>query len=137
MQVKSIPFIVRKDEDCSCGSLIAIEENKDIPFHMKRVFFIYGVDSDVKRGAHAHRTSAQVLVCVHGSCTIVLDDGKEKQRVVLDSPDKGLLQEPLIWGEMEHFSKDAVLMVLSDSLYDPAEYIHSYEEFLELAKVAS
>ena len=134
MNRKRMEFVVREDEECGCGALIAIEALHDIPFEMKRVFFIYGVDPGLKRGSHAHRTSRQVLVCVHGRCTIVLDDGETKERIDLDSPEKGLLQEPLVWGEMEDFTKDAVLMVISDSYYDPKEYIHDYDEFLTLAK---
>ncbi len=137
MQVEKLNFRVNRDEECSCGSLIALERGRDIPFEIRRVFFIYGVEYSQKRGSHAHRTSRQVLVCVHGSCEIILSDGCERERVLLDSPDKGVMQEALVWGEMEHFSKDAVLMVFSDSLYDPDEYIHDYDEFLHLRGVRS
>jgi len=134
---EKLSFAVHDDEECSCGYLVALEGQKDIPFEIRRVFFIYGVDYNEKRGSHAHRRSRQVLVCVHGSCEIILSDGRESERIVLDSPDKGVVQEALIWGEMEHFSKDAVLMVFSDSSYDPDEYIRNYDEFLTLAGVVS
>jgi dTDP-4-dehydrorhamnose 3,5-epimerase-like enzyme len=137
MKLEKLHFSVHDDEECSCGALVALEAGKDIPFEVKRIFYIYGVDYHQKRGAHAHRTSWQLLVCVHGSCEIILGDGRETERILLDAPNKGVVQKPLIWGEMEHFSKDAVLMVLSDSLYDPDEYIRDYKEFLELCGVSS
>ena len=137
MKTKKLHFRIHNDAECSCGSLVALEGGKEIPFAIKRVFFIYGVDYTQTRGAHAHRTSRQMLVCVHGSCEIVLHDGSTYESIVLDTPEKGIIQEPLVWGEMKHFSKDAVLMVVSDSLYDPNEYIHDYEEFLQLTGVAA
>ncbi len=137
MITKKLRFRIHDDEKCSCGSLVALEGGKEIPFEIKRIFYIYGVDYTQTRGAHAHRTSRQVLVCVHGSCEIVLHDGSSYESIVLDMPDKGVVQESLVWGEMKHFSKDAVLMVLSDSSYDPDEYIRDYDEFLQLAGVAS
>ena len=134
MQIKYFEYAVMSDEECECGSLIALEENKNIPFGIKRVFYIYGVDTTVSRGAHAHKDSNQILIAIHGSCEIVFDDGIQKEKILLDSPNKGILQEKMIWGEMQNFSKDCVLMVLSDSLYDTNDYLRDYDEFLELCK---
>ena len=137
MKIKDFEYDVMSDKECECGSLIALEGNKNIPFDIKRVFYIYGVDTSVARGAHAHKESNQILIAVNGSCEILFDDGIERQKILLDNPSKGLLQEKMIWGEMQHFSKDCVLMVLSDSFYDTNDYIREYEDFLELCKVAS
>ncbi len=130
--VKKLSFKINRDEDCSCGELIAIEALHDIPFEIKRIFYIYDVSGDVSRGAHAHRNSNQLLICVHGSCEIILDDGNRREYITLDSPQTGLLQPRLVWGEMQKFSEDAVLMVLSDSYYDPDDYIHDYDELRKL-----
>jgi hypothetical protein len=136
MKIENFKFNIMKDEECECGSLIALEENKDIPFEIKRVFYIYGVDSKVSRGAHAHRRSNQMLIAVCGSCEIIFDDGKQRKKILLDSPDHGLFQQAMIWGEMHNFSKDCVLMVLSDDFYDADDYIRDYDEFLALSKAA-
>ncbi len=137
MNIKYFEYDVMSDVECECGSLISLEETKNIPFKIKRVFYIYGVDSSVSRGAHAHKESNQILIAVNGSCEIYFDDGREKQKILLDSPNKGVFQKNMIWGEMQHFSKDCILMVLSDSFYDNDDYIRDYDEFLELSKVAS
>ncbi len=76
-----------------------------------------------------------MLICLHGSCKIILDDGTTRREVILDSPEKSLLQPRLVWGEMSDFTEDAVLLVLSDAYYDPDDYIHDYAEFLQLAGV--
>lgn len=73
------------------GSLVSLEENKNIPFEVKRVYYIFDTKSDVRRGFHAHTSLEQVLVCVSGSCKILVDDGKSRENILLDSPDKGLL----------------------------------------------
>ena len=135
MQLQQFEFDIKSDEECECGNLISLEEFKNIPFKIKRVYCIYGVDASVSRGAHMHQASNQVLICVHGSCEVLLDDGKEQKKVLLDEPNKGLLHEKMIWVEMHHFSKDCVLMVLSDSGYAPDDYVRDYDQFLELTKV--
>ncbi len=134
MKIEDFKFNIMKDDECECGSLIALEGNKNIPFDIKRVFYIYGVDSKVSRGAHAHRASNQMLISVCGSCEIIFDDGNERKSILLDSPDKGLYQKAMVWGEMRNFSKDCVLLVLSDDFYDPDDYIRDYDEFLTLCK---
>ncbi len=137
MEIKYFEYNIMSDKECECGSLIALEETKNIPFPIKRVFYIYGVDGSVSRGAHAHKDSNQILIAVSGNCEIYFDDGKEKEKIILDAPNKGILQENMIWGEMHHFSKDCVLMVLSDSFYDENDYIRDYDNFLQLCKEAS
>lgn len=113
------------------GELVAIEEFKDIPFRVKRIYYMYGVGQDVTRGYHAHKALEQILICIHGSCKIRLDNGKEKEIVTLDKPNEGLYVANNMWREMFDFSEDAVLIVLASQLYDEADYIRDYNEFLE------
>ncbi len=112
------------------GILISLEEQKNIPFDIRRCYFMYNTLPGVRRGFHAHKTLRQVLVCVRGSCKILLDDGTEKQVVSLDRPNKGLYITADTWREMYDFSEDAVLMVLADQLYDESDYIRDYDAFL-------
>jgi len=125
--VRIINFQVKGD---SRGSLIALEANKDIPFEIKRVYYIFDTKKDVVRGHHAHKTLEQVLICVSGSCIIVLDDGKKRNEVLLDKPNIGLYVGPNMWREMKDFTPDAVLLVLASDWYDEADYIRDYSEFL-------
>tara|TARA_A100001035_G_C27459523_1_gene353906 strand:+ start:53 stop:454 length:402 start_codon:yes stop_codon:yes gene_type:complete len=112
------------------GSLVALESFKTIPFEIKRVYYIFGTKADVSRGFHAHRSIKQVMVCVRGSCNIILDNGLKREEVLLNSPTKGLLIEDLIWREMHNFSPDCVLIVLASEYYNEDDYIRNYEEFL-------
>jgi len=120
------------DEDCSCGSLIFLQKGSGIPFEMKRIFYIYDVDLKQIRGEHAHYNSNQLLICIHGSCDITLDNGTNKTTYRLNSPTKALLQKPFIWGKMTNFTKGSILLCISDSLYDTDDYIRDYEKFLKL-----
>ena len=121
-----INFDIKGDER---GSLIALENNKNIPFEIKRVYYIFGTKNGVRRGFHAHKKLKQVLVCVSGSCEILLDDGKEKIEILLDNPNKGLLIDSMIWREMFNFSSNCVLMVLADEVYKESDYLRDYQEF--------
>lgn len=116
------------------GWLTPVETGKDIPFDVRRVYFIYGTKAGIRRGLHAHRDLEQVAVCVAGSCTFRLDDGESNCEVLLDSPSKGLYIGSMIWREMYNFSEDCVLMVLASRLYDESDYIRDYADFLKLAK---
>jgi dTDP-4-dehydrorhamnose 3,5-epimerase-like enzyme len=116
------------------GSLVALEENKSVPFDIKRVYYIFGTKPEVSRGFHAHRELQQVAVCVNGKCRMVLDDGLHREEVWLNSPTKGLLIGNLVWREMHDFSNDCVLLVLASNYYDELDYIRDYETFLELVK---
>jgi dTDP-4-dehydrorhamnose 3,5-epimerase-like enzyme len=116
------------------GNLIAIENGSNIPFEIKRVYYIFDTKDDVERGFHAHINLDQVAIAVHGSCTFVLDDGKDLQvEVDLDSPNKALRMTNLIWREMKNFSSDCVLLVLASEYYDKGDYISDYDEFKRLA----
>lgn len=114
------------------GKLIAIESGHDIPFDIKRIFFIYGTKRDIARGQHSHHLTQQYLIAVSGSCKVTLDDGKTSWTFDLSEPNSGLLQDAMIWGTMHNFSDDCVLLVLASEHYDAADYINDYEEFLAL-----
>ena len=109
---------------------MAVEEKKDIPFEIKRVYYIVDTAQGVVRGHHAHKSLEQVLVCVHGSVKITLDDGTERKTVVLDDPCDGLYVSNNIWREMSEFSEHAVLIVFASKFYDENDYIRDYDEFL-------
>jgi dTDP-4-dehydrorhamnose 3,5-epimerase-like enzyme len=113
------------------GSLIALEEKSNIPFEIKRVYYMFQTGDGVRRGFHAHRTLKQVAIAVRGSCKFMLDDGTEKIEVTLNHPAQGLLIESFMWREMFDFSEDCVLMVLADQIYDEADYVRSYDQFIE------
>lgn len=113
------------------GELAAIESEKIIPFPIRRVYYLFGTKDGVSRGHHAHRALEQVAICVSGKCRIVLDDGKTKEAVWLDKPEKGLYIEKMIWREMYDFSSDCVLLVLANAHYDESDYIRGYDEFLK------
>ncbi len=132
MQVIKYVFQPHGDER---GQLVALEEFKDIPFRIRRVYYIYDTLSDVRRGFHAHRNLEQILICIHGTCKILLDNGVEKKVVPLEKPYEGLYIPNNMWREMFDFSPDAVLMVLASELYDEADYIRDYDKFLlEISK---
>lgn len=131
MQITECEFEAHGD---SRGQLIAIEEAKDIPFEIKRVYYLLDTVKGVRRGFHAHKNLEQVLICVHGSCKVLLDDGIEKEIVELNQPNKGLYIANDIWREMFDFSSDAVLLVLASEYYDERDYIRSYDDFLAYLK---
>ena len=113
------------------GQLVALEANKQIPFDVQRVFYIYGTQEGVPRGNHSHYKTKQFLVAVNGSCKVTLDDGKTKETFDLNRPNLGLFQDALIWGSMHDFSSDCVLLVMADAYYDASDYITDYDKYLE------
>ncbi|MCT7495961.1 FdtA/QdtA family cupin domain-containing protein [Aliarcobacter cryaerophilus] len=116
------------------GQLVALEENRNIPFDLKRVFYIFGTQEGVSRGNHSHYKTKQFLVAVNGSCKVTLDDGYNKETFNLNKPNLGLFQDALIWGTMHDFSSDCVLMVLANEYYDASDYITDYDKFLKEVK---
>lgn len=128
MQVVKYAFQQHGDER---GQLVALEEFKDIPFEIKRVYYMYDTKEGVRRGFHAHKSLEQILICIHGSCKILLDNGTEKKVVPLESPYEGLYVCNSMWREMYDFSPDAVLMVLASDYYKEEDYIRNYDEFLK------
>lgn len=127
MQVVKYMFHPHGDDR---GQLVALEEHREIPFRIRRVYYMYDTAGGVVRGLHAHKKLEQVLICIHGSCRIRLDDGCEQTIVPLEHPCEGLYIANDIWREMFDFSPGAVLMVLASELYDEGDYIRDYDEFL-------
>ena len=131
-KVELLQFITWGDER---GKLIALEGvSKEVPFDIKRMYYIFDTTPGTVRGHHAHKTLKQVLVCVSGSCTIVCDDGNRKTEYHLDWPDKGLLIEGMVWHNMKDFSKGAVLLVLASDHYDESDYVRDYHGFLKILR---
>jgi len=112
------------------GHLSVLEQNKNIPFNIKRVYYLVNTKQGVSRGFHAHKELEQVAVCVSGSCNMLLENGSEKVTVLLDSPVKAIRIEPMVWHEMHDFSEDCVLLVLASDYYDESDYIRDYQEFI-------
>lgn len=131
MEIKTYNFIIKGDER---GSLIALEGERDLPFPIKRVYYIFNPDPNLRRGLHAHRTLQQVMICLRGSCHILLDNGSERESLLLDRSSRGLLIDRMIWHEMYGFSEDCLLLVLAGDIYDEGDYIRDYTEFLVLVK---
>ncbi|WP_445427657.1 sugar 3,4-ketoisomerase [Alishewanella sp. HL-SH05] len=129
--IKFIELNQRGDER---GYLTVIEAQNNIPFNIKRVYFLTSLSPDLPRGFHAHKELEQLAVCLVGSCKVMLDNGKVKEWVTLDSPSKALRIEPRIWHEMHDFSKDCVFLVVASDFYDETDYIRDYQLFLEQAK---
>ena len=123
MQIKLISLQVHGDDR---GSLFSLEEGNNIPFEIKRVYYMFNTKEDVRRGFHAHKQLKQVAIAVRGSCQFLLDDGSEKV--------EGLLIESFMWREMFNFSDDCVLMVLADQLYDESDYVRNYDDFIEMCR---
>jgi len=115
------------------GSLIFGEYSQYLPFSPKRFFVVYNVPTVDVRGEHAHREQHQLLVCLNGSCSVVLDDGKNRDEVVLNRPDIGLHIPPMVWATQYKYSKEAILLVLASDIYNADEYIRDYDEFTKLA----
>ena len=132
MQVIKYTFQQHGDER---GQLISLEEFTDIPFEIKRVYYMYDTGENVRRGFHAHKSLEQIMICIHGSCKIMLDNGGEKKIVFLEKPYEGLYVANNIWREMYDFSSDAVLMVLASDVYREEDYIRDYEEFIDFAAI--
>lgn len=118
------------------GHLIVLENNRGIPFAIKRVYYLTDTQPGVPRGFHAHKELTQVAVCVSGRCLMKMDDGKNKEEVWLDASDKAIVIDKMIWHEMHEFSPGCVLLVLASDFYDEQDYIRNYDEFLELTKHA-
>jgi dTDP-4-dehydrorhamnose 3,5-epimerase-like enzyme len=115
------------------GSLIAFQKNVNCPFDVKRCFYIFDTKkSDTLRGVHANKHSEFLLVVISGSCRVRIDTGFEKAEVLLNNPMEALYLNKMVWKEMFEFSHNAVLMVLSNELYDEKEYIRDYKTFLDL-----
>lgn len=120
---------IRKYTD-NRGYLSVIEGGVDIPFDIKRIYYLYMVP-EAARGAHAHKELQQLMVATSGSVSVTLDDGRDKKTFVLDKPWKGLLVVPGLWRDLDNFAGGTVCMVLASEKYEAADYIRDYNEFLK------
>ena len=116
------------------GTLVAIEGSHEIPFPIRRVYYIYGISQDAVRGCHAHKQLQQVLICVHGSCKVMLDNGKERKVLVLDQPNEGVYIPNATWREVYDCSSDTILLVLASDFYHESDYIRTYDDFLDYVR---
>lgn len=116
------------------GYLSVVENDIDIPFEIKRIYYLYMVP-EVARGAHAHKELQQLLIATSGSVDVIMDDGENKKTFHLDKPWKGLYVPAGLWRDLENFSRGAVLLCLASEKYDPEDYIRDYSEFLAFKKV--
>lgn len=128
-KVKMLSFKQNGDDR---GHLVVIEGNKDVPFDIKRIFYIYGSDPNVIRGQHANRETEFVLVNVAGKSKVKVYDGKGNEAIfILNRPHTGIYLPTMVWKDMYDFSEDSVLLVLASEAYNPNEYIRNYDEFVE------
>ena len=127
MDIKLISLQKHGDER---GALIALEEQRNIPFEVKRIYYILETLKGVRRGFHAHKVTRQLAIVVKGACKFHLDNGKETKQVELNDPTIALLIEPYIWHEMYDFSDDCVLLVIADDFYKESDYIRNYDDFI-------
>ena len=133
-KVKMLEFPQRGDER---GHLVIVEGAKDIPFEIKRAFYIYGSDSDVIRGQHANRESEFVLINVAGKSKVRVKDGEGNEAIYcLNRPHTGVYLPTMVWKDMYDFSEDSVLLVLASTHYNASEYIRDYEEFVKEVHLA-
>lgn len=116
------------------GFLVPLEYENNLPININRIFYIYNVPKNSKRGAHAYKNTKQVLICISGSINISCFDGKNKTEYELNSPDQALYMSPNIWRETYNHSSNAVVLVLSSLEYDENDYIRDYDEFMEVIK---
>ncbi|MFR2395696.1 MAG: sugar 3,4-ketoisomerase [Parasutterella sp.] len=117
------------------GALVALESTREVPFEIKRVYFIYDTDPNYERGFHAHFNLKQLLICVSGSVDIHVSEGPEQRDVInLNEPSKGLLIEGVVWREMKNWKPGTVLLVFASEFYNREDYIFDFEEFISLAK---
>ena len=127
--LKDVKLIKLKTHVEPDGKLVPIEFNKDIPFKVRRIFYVYGVHNQIDRGQHSHYSTKQVLVCLNGEVEVMCDDGHKRKTWVLNNPSDALYIPELIWDEQVYKSNDTVLLVLASTTYNSGDYIEDYERF--------
>lgn len=123
-----------KDISDERGSLIAIENLKEIPFEIKRVYYLFNLGEDKARGFHAHKALNQAFICLNGSCKVLLDDGENRTIYQMNASNQMLLCKNKIWHEMFEFSNNCIFLVLADQEYQEDDYIRHYHDFIEIIK---
>ena len=118
------------------GNLTFVENGRQIPFDIRRVYYLYDIPGGAERGGHAHRRLQQLLIAIAGSFDVVVDDGRKRQRYHLNRSYFGLYLPPMTWRELDNFSSGSVCLVLASTLYDAADYYRDYDEFKRVVKGA-
>lgn len=116
------------------GNLTPIEGKKDVPFDIKRIFYVYGVRDEDRRGKHAHYKTKQLLICLNGKIDVICKDGEREVRYLLESPQQAVMIPEMIWDEQIYRTEDSVLLAISNTMYDKSDYISDFEEFKKLKK---
>ncbi|MCG6167622.1 FdtA/QdtA family cupin domain-containing protein [Leptospira sp. FAT2] len=134
IQVKNSGYIsLKKIHDDRDGNLIIMEALRDVPFEIKRIYYINNLENSVSiRGLHAHKEIEQVIFCINGSFTLGLDDGNMRQKILMNNDNVGVLLGKMLWHTMEAFSSGCVLMVVASDYYREDDYVRSYSEFIQL-----
>ncbi len=115
----------------SRGHMVILEEGKDIPFTIRRSYFIYGTTATEPRGFHAHKKLEQVFLCIKGSCDLLLDDGTTKSSLHMNEASTAVYVGPMVWHEMHNFTPDCIFMAYASDKYDEDDYIRDYTHFIE------
>lgn len=124
--IQLLRFDVKGDKR---GLLVSLEEMNNVPFEIKRVYYMTGMSPQHPRGFHAHKKLKQIAICLSGSCRFILNDGSSKEEILLKSPNEGLYITEMIWREMHEFSSDCILMVLASEHYAEDDYIRDFQQF--------
>lgn len=132
--MKGVDFVKFTTASDLRGDLLAVELEKQIPFEVRRMFYVMNVPSHHVRGEHAHHECHQLLVSLKGSVTVTADNGSEREEWILDRPDIGMHLHPKTWAGQWHYTENAVLAVFASHSYDPSDYIRDYEEYLLVVK---
>ena len=127
-----VKFLKLKTLIACDGNLVPIESELDIPFDIKRVFYVYGVKNQNDRGKHSHYKTKQLLICLHGKIEVICDDGINRKKYILSKPNEAIYIPEMIWDEQKYMSEDSVLLVLSNTHYDENDYIEDYDKFQEI-----
>lgn len=123
-----------KSKGDSRGELVILESLRDIPFDVKRIYYLKNLDFHKPRGFHAHKQLKQVATCITGSCKMLLDNGTQRETVEMKANSEGVLIDSMIWHEMFDFSSDCIFLVLANDYYDESDYIRDYSEFIRATK---
>lgn len=136
-RVQGVKLVSLPTVQAARGDLTALELPQIVPYEVKRIFLVHHVSDLEIRGEHAHKKCWQFLIAASGSITVDVTDGKIKETFLLDNPAQGLLIPPLVWGTQYNYSSDGSLLVLASEKFDPEDYLHNFEEFLEYRELNS
>jgi UDP-2-acetamido-3-amino-2,3-dideoxy-glucuronate N-acetyltransferase len=133
-KLQGVRLVVFPTVQAARGNLTALELPEVVPFHVRRIFLVHHVSNSEVRGEHAHKKCWQLLISTTGTVTVDLSDGEMNETFILESPERGLLIPPLIWGTQRNFSSNAALLVLASEAFDPDDYLHSFQEFKDFRR---